>query len=168
MHCSRKNQLLDFRKTFFVISFSNKSYSQSTKNSCSSRSFLLSRLSAIIILAITSHFLLCIKNRGKICIRFLRPKICNYLSCEKIHICHIDNIPLGCCNYKMAAVIRVKRRIDEEPLNAFILDCKKRKREEDDEDDSTGLVANSSTTNALKSDTQTIVKFAGTVADQVK
>lgn len=66
----------------------------------------------------------------------------------------------------MAAVIRVKRRIDEEPLNAFILDCKKRKREEhDDEEDA--VAGGGEPSSAHKSDTQTIVKFAGTVADQV-
>lgn len=54
----------------------------------------------------------------------------------------------------MAAVIRVKRRIDEEPLNAFVLNCKRRKLEVEGQNlDSTD-------------ETSTILKFAGTVNSQ--
>lgn len=54
----------------------------------------------------------------------------------------------------MAAVIRVKRRIDEEPFNKFVLNCKKRKI--DEPENQTG-----------KEETSTILKFAGTVKSQV-
>lgn len=50
----------------------------------------------------------------------------------------------------MAAVIRVKRRITEEPLDAFVLNCKRQKIEENNSDE-----------------TSTILKFAGTVNSQV-
>lgn len=60
----------------------------------------------------------------------------------------------------MAAIIRVKRRIDEEPLNAFVLNCKKRKCDDGE--------ATSSTNDTNTDDTsRTIVKFAGTVENQV-
>lgn len=65
----------------------------------------------------------------------------------------------------MAAIIRVKRRIDEEPLNAFVLDCKKRKC------DDLGQTAASSVATTIGSNEETsttIVKFAGTVANQVR
>lgn len=64
----------------------------------------------------------------------------------------------------MATVIRVKRRVDEEPLNAFVLNCKKRRFE--DLDDS---VASSPSADANHTaSTTTVVKFAGTVQNQVK
>jgi hypothetical protein len=50
----------------------------------------------------------------------------------------------------MSAVIRLKRHIDEEPYNAFVLNCKKRK-----------VDSNS------KEESSTVLKFAGTVS-QVK
>jgi hypothetical protein len=55
----------------------------------------------------------------------------------------------------MAAVVRLKRRLDEEPLEAVVLACKRKKTESDLE--------------TAKSDTpfQTILKFAGTVKNQV-
>lgn len=55
----------------------------------------------------------------------------------------------------MATVIRVKRRIDEEPLNAFVLNCKKRKL----------LEETTPSSNLLENDTEVsqILKFAGTV-----
>lgn len=60
----------------------------------------------------------------------------------------------------MAAVIRVKRRIDEQPQNAFVL----KKRKTDDHSNNhqhSSLLSNSCETN-------TILKFAGTVDSQVK
>lgn len=70
----------------------------------------------------------------------------------------------------MSAVIRVKRRIDEEPLDAFILNCKKRRV--DDTDD--GAAGSSSTKSTSKSnllenpnEKSTVLKFAGTIQDQV-
>lgn len=57
----------------------------------------------------------------------------------------------------MAAIIRVKRRIDEEPFNKFVLNCKKRKINEPEEENPTGS----------KEGTSTILKFAGTVKSQV-
>lgn len=61
----------------------------------------------------------------------------------------------------MAAVIRVKRRIDEEPMNAFILNCKRPRYDENG--------ANSVSNDAANiQETSTIVKFAGTVSSQVK
>lgn len=55
----------------------------------------------------------------------------------------------------MSAIIRVKRRIDEEPFNKFVLNCKKRKI--DEPENQTG-----------KEETSTILKFAGTVKSQVR
>lgn len=51
----------------------------------------------------------------------------------------------------MAAVIRVKRRVDEDPLEAFVLNSKRRKAE----------------THTDKDEVSTILKFAGTVQNQV-
>lgn len=68
----------------------------------------------------------------------------------------------------MSAVLRVKRRIDEEPLNAFVLNCKKRKVSEE-----RGIEAVASSSRnaesllASKDETSTILKFAGTVESQV-
>lgn len=59
----------------------------------------------------------------------------------------------------MSAVIRVKRRIQDEPLNAFVLNCKKQKT------DSTETHHNS--LDDEKAAQLTIVKFAGTVENQV-
>lgn len=56
----------------------------------------------------------------------------------------------------MAAVVRVKRRIDEEPLGAFIINCKKPKLNEQ----------NSESLLASKDEVSTIVKFAGTLESQ--
>jgi hypothetical protein len=52
----------------------------------------------------------------------------------------------------MSAVIRIKRHINEEPQEAFVLNCKKRKTE----NAASGL-----------DETSTVLKFAGTV-EQVK
>lgn len=63
----------------------------------------------------------------------------------------------------MSAVIRVKRRIDEEPLNAFILNCKRPRVDE------ATTSANSSITHVENvQETSTVVKFAGTVSSQVR
>nr|CAI5824753.1 unnamed protein product [Callosobruchus analis] len=50
----------------------------------------------------------------------------------------------------MSAIVRLKRRLNEEPLEALILNCKRRKVDEHDENAKTGLAS-------------TILKFAGTV-----
>jgi len=55
----------------------------------------------------------------------------------------------------MAAVVRLKRRCDEEPLEAVLLACKRKKTEGDLE------------TTKNESPFQTILKFAGTVKNQV-
>lgn len=57
-------------------------------------------------------------------------------------------------------MIRVKRRIDEEPLNAFVLNCKKRKiaNEIDNEKE---------VNEATDEEVSTILRFAGTVKDGV-
>lgn len=60
------------------------------------------------------------------------------------------------------AVIRVKRRIQDEPLNAFVLNCKKQKIGDPTESD--GLTNDTDDATAQL----TIVKFAGTVENQVK
>lgn len=54
----------------------------------------------------------------------------------------------------MAAVVRVKRRITEDPLEAFVLNSKRRREEQQ-------LPAD-------KDEVTTILKFAGTVQNQVK
>jgi hypothetical protein len=48
------------------------------------------------------------------------------------------------------SIIRLKRHINEEPLDAFVLNCKKRKTE------------NATSSNG-NSETSTILKFAGTI-----
>uniref|UniRef100_A0A182WGW1 Probable RNA polymerase II nuclear localization protein SLC7A6OS n=1 Tax=Anopheles minimus TaxID=112268 RepID=A0A182WGW1_9DIPT len=55
----------------------------------------------------------------------------------------------------MATVIRLKRRVDEDPLNAFVLNCKRQRVEgaTGEEDDNA---------NAAGAGTSTILKFAGT------
>lgn len=63
----------------------------------------------------------------------------------------------------MSAVIRIKRHIDEEPLSAFLLNCKKRKTENVTETEDEGGAAGGSTrTNDSGSSTQ-ILKFSGTL-----
>ncbi|XP_055905513.1 probable RNA polymerase II nuclear localization protein SLC7A6OS [Eupeodes corollae] len=66
----------------------------------------------------------------------------------------------------MPAVVRVKRRIDEEPLGAFVLNGKKRRIDESD----TNSAANNTTPLDLfdtsKDEISTILKFAGTVQSQ--
>lgn len=49
----------------------------------------------------------------------------------------------------MSAVIRIKRHINEEPQEAFVLNCKKRKTDDGDA--------------AALGETSTVLKFAGTV-----
>lgn len=61
----------------------------------------------------------------------------------------------------MATVIRVKRRVDEEPLDAFVLNCKKRKYDDANDDAAAPEGAQDDDTSA------TVVKFAGTVDSQV-
>ncbi|XP_055386348.1 probable RNA polymerase II nuclear localization protein SLC7A6OS [Condylostylus longicornis] len=59
----------------------------------------------------------------------------------------------------MSAVVRVKRRINEEPLTAFVLNCKKRKIENGEE-------INVGNVYELKEEVSTVLKFAGTVECQ--
>lgn len=59
-----------------------------------------------------------------------------------------------------SAVVRVKRRIDEEPLNAFVLNCKRRKVDEEKNEHDASMLMD-------KDETSTILKFAGTVDSQV-
>lgn len=64
----------------------------------------------------------------------------------------------------MPAVVRVKRRIDEEPLGAFVLNGKKRRIDEN----STAVENSSNVVDFLetKDEISTILKFAGTVPSQ--
>lgn len=55
----------------------------------------------------------------------------------------------------MAALIHVKRRIDDDPLDAFILNCKVRKIESESSASNNG-------------EASTIVKYAGTFDNQVR
>lgn len=67
-----------------------------------------------------------------------------------------------------ATVIRVKRRVDEEPLNAFVLNSKKRRFENiDDADDDTDAAASAGGAASAHGQSTTVVKFAGTVQNQV-
>ncbi|KAM7354202.1 female sterile (2) ltoPP43 [Cochliomyia hominivorax] len=56
----------------------------------------------------------------------------------------------------MPAVVRVKRRIDEEPLSAFVLNGKRRRLEEEE----------SATALTHKEELSTLLKFAGTIKEQ--
>ena len=67
----------------------------------------------------------------------------------KVFIIYIDLI-------EMAAIIRVKRRNDHEPMEALIVACKKRKTEPEN--------AEAQTTTAPFT---AVIKFAGTVKDRV-
>lgn len=60
----------------------------------------------------------------------------------------------------MSAVIRIKRHIDEEPLSAFLLNCKKRKTGEVEVEEAAG---GSTKENDVGSSTQ-ILKFSGTLS----
>ncbi|XP_059618040.1 uncharacterized protein LOC132262709 isoform X2 [Phlebotomus argentipes] len=68
----------------------------------------------------------------------------------------------------MAAVIRVKRRIDEEPLNAFVLNCKRRKVSPENAREAVASSSKSNDVGLLSSgeEKSTILKFAGTVESQ--
>uniref|UniRef100_A0A8D8D774 Probable RNA polymerase II nuclear localization protein SLC7A6OS n=1 Tax=Culex pipiens TaxID=7175 RepID=A0A8D8D774_CULPI len=57
----------------------------------------------------------------------------------------------------MAAVIRLKRRVDEDPLNAFVLNCKRQRTDQAEPDAAT---ANGVAT--TPAETSTVLKFAGT------
>uniref|UniRef100_A0A182NUI1 Probable RNA polymerase II nuclear localization protein SLC7A6OS n=1 Tax=Anopheles dirus TaxID=7168 RepID=A0A182NUI1_9DIPT len=60
--------------------------------------------------------------------------------------------------HRMATVIRLKRRVDEDPLNAFVLNCKRQRVDGSTvEDDS-----NANAAAAATAGTSTILKFAGT------
>ncbi|XP_011193580.2 probable RNA polymerase II nuclear localization protein SLC7A6OS [Zeugodacus cucurbitae] len=76
----------------------------------------------------------------------------------------------------MPAVVRIKRRIDEEPLSAFILNSKKRRRLADNEagdvaEEVAGTAAAVGTdvnraVNDKDGEVSTILKFAGTIQEQ--
>lgn len=57
----------------------------------------------------------------------------------------------------MPAVVRVKRRIDEEPLSSFVLNGKRRRLDEED----------NTATSSIKDEISTLLKFAGTIKEQV-
>lgn len=57
----------------------------------------------------------------------------------------------------MTTILRVKRRCSDEPLDALILACKKRKTDNDETIEAAGS----------KEPLTTVVKFAGTVQNQV-
>ena len=61
-------------------------------------------------------------------------------------------------NIKMAAIVRVKRRRDEDPANSIILKCKKAKQSFSEEQSS------SEESNAVDS----VFKFAGTLPERVR
>lgn len=67
----------------------------------------------------------------------------------------------------MPAVVRVKRRVDEEPLAALLLNSKRRRVEQtyaaNDEND--GMVGPNIESN--KDELSTLMKFAGTIEEQV-
>lgn len=65
----------------------------------------------------------------------------------------------------MPAVVRVKRRIDEEPLSTLVLG-RKRRRISESEEEQEGAVGSS--TSSVKPEYSTLLKFAGTIAEQVK
>lgn len=67
----------------------------------------------------------------------------------------------------MTAVIRVKRRIDEEPFDAFVLNCKKRRLEDTISYDAAST-SNKSKTNLFQNatETSTVMKFVGTVPNE--
>lgn len=67
----------------------------------------------------------------------------------------------------MATVIRVKRRIDEEPLNAFVLNSKKRRFENIVDGTVSGGAAAALGADGSDATATTVVKFAGTVQNQV-
>lgn len=54
----------------------------------------------------------------------------------------------------MSAVVRLKRLLDEEPLEAIVLSCKRRKTDNAESENK-------------KSDLSTVFKFVGTVTNQV-
>lgn len=62
----------------------------------------------------------------------------------------------------MPAVVRVKRRIDEEPLSTLVLGRKRRRITETEEEGAVGT-----STSSMKPEISTILKFAGTIAEQV-
>lgn len=57
----------------------------------------------------------------------------------------------------MAAVIRLKRRVDEDPLNAFVLNCKRQRTELGGEAPIAGDTGSGSS-----NETAMVLKFAGT------
>ncbi|XP_054743408.1 probable RNA polymerase II nuclear localization protein SLC7A6OS isoform X1 [Anastrepha obliqua] len=77
----------------------------------------------------------------------------------------------------MPAVVRIKRRVDEEPLSAFIINSKKRRRldnvsEEDAQGEEAGAAGvdigavSDSVINDKDGETSTVLKFAGTLQEQ--
>lgn len=68
----------------------------------------------------------------------------------------------------MSAVIRIKRHIDEEPLSAFLLNCKRRKTGAAIEDNRISSVEQNGAiveNDASKENTTQILKFSGTLTN---
>lgn len=63
----------------------------------------------------------------------------------------------------MPAVVRIKRRIDEEPHTAFVLNGKRRRVQNDEN----ALTAAAATQTDNKELSQVLLKFAGTLDKQV-
>jgi len=67
----------------------------------------------------------------------------------------------------MPAVVRIKRRIDEEPHTAFVLNGKRRRLHNDENSlEDSGAVAGASASD--KDELTTVLKFAGTLEKQVR
>lgn len=61
----------------------------------------------------------------------------------------------------MAAVIRLKRRVDEDPLDAFVLNCKRQRTTDSDQQHPDPTRDDASSSNSAD-ETSTVLKFAGT------
>ncbi|XP_016994260.2 probable RNA polymerase II nuclear localization protein SLC7A6OS isoform X1 [Drosophila takahashii] len=67
----------------------------------------------------------------------------------------------------MPAVVRIKRRIDEEPHTAFVLNGKRRRIQNDENSlEDSGAVAGATASEADKDELTTVLKFAGTLEKQ--
>lgn len=69
----------------------------------------------------------------------------------------------------MPAVVRIKRRIDEEPHTAFVLNGKRRRLQNDENaPDDLGEATGASASVSDKDELTTVLKFAGTLEKQVR
>lgn len=62
----------------------------------------------------------------------------------------------------MAAVIRLKRRVDEDPLDAFVLNCKRQRTTDSDQQHQDLLTTDDASSSSAADETSTVLKFAGT------